>query len=82
MGFFSDISRLLKVSTKPDRKEIMLIIRVTILGMGLLGLLGFILKIIGNEIFYAKPEPTSSTPSGAAILILFQLFSFLAPLLH
>lgn len=51
MGFRNDVSRLLKVATKPDRKEIWLVIRVTAVGMGLLGLLGFLIKLAGDSIF-------------------------------
>ena len=50
MGFRNDVSRLLKVATKPDRKEIWLVIRVTAVGMGLLGLMGFLIKIAFDSI--------------------------------
>lgn len=48
MGFMSDVSRLLKIATKPDRTEIWLVIRVTAVGMGMLGLIGFMIKIAGD----------------------------------
>jgi protein translocase SEC61 complex gamma subunit len=51
MGFKNDVQRLLKVATKPDRKEIWLVIRVTAVGMGLLGLLGFLIKLAGDSLF-------------------------------
>ena len=51
MGFVADISRLLRVATKPDRTEVWLVIRVTAVGMGVLGLLGFLIKISFESIF-------------------------------
>ena len=51
MGFISDVQRLFKVATKPDRKEIWLVVRVTVVGMGILGLIGFLIKLAGDSIF-------------------------------
>ena len=79
MGFISDISRLMKVATKPDKRELWLIIRVTLLGMGLLGLLGYIIKIAGNEIFNVKPVSNTSTPTGTAAFLIIQILFPLIP---
>ena len=72
MGFMSDVSRLMKVATKPDRKEMWLVIRVTALGMSGLGLLGFLIKLASEVIFVAKSNTGSSTSSAAAFVM--QLF--------
>ncbi|MHA2364140.1 MAG: protein translocase SEC61 complex subunit gamma [Candidatus Hodarchaeales archaeon] len=50
MGMFADMTRLMKIATKPDRREIWLVIRVTALGMGFLGLIGFVIKIAADTI--------------------------------
>ncbi|MHA1990494.1 MAG: protein translocase SEC61 complex subunit gamma [Candidatus Hodarchaeales archaeon] len=50
MGFFSDSMRLIRIARKPSRKEIWVVIKVTVVGMALLGLLGFIILIVGNVI--------------------------------
>ena len=50
MGFFSDSMRLLKIAKKPSRKEVWIVIRVTVVGMGLLGVLGFLIKIVGEVV--------------------------------
>lgn len=53
MGMFADVSRLLKIATKPDRREVWLVIRVTAVGMGFLGLIGFFIKVAGETIITA-----------------------------
>jgi protein translocase SEC61 complex gamma subunit len=42
--------RLIRIARKPSRKEIWVVIKVTVVGMALLGLLGFIILIVGNVI--------------------------------
>lgn len=66
----ADISRLMKVATKPDRREIWLLIRVTALGMAGLGLLGFLIKLVGNVVFSAKtPSTATSAPVSTGLII-------------
>ena len=48
MGFVSDSVRLLKMAKKPSRKEVWIVIKVTFVGMTLLGLIGFIIQIVGK----------------------------------
>ena len=50
----ADMSRLMKVATKPDRAEIWLVTKVTALGMSGLGLIGFLVKLVGDTIFQGK----------------------------
>jgi protein translocase SEC61 complex gamma subunit len=56
MGFISDIKRLMKVSTKPDKEEIWLVVRVTVIGMGVLGFLGYIIKLTTDVITNADKD--------------------------
>ena len=79
MGFISDISRLMKVATKPDRKELWLIIRVTLLGMGLLGLLGFIIKIASGNILNIKASSSTTLPFGVVVFFIVQPIFALIP---
>lgn len=78
MGFMSDLNRLMKVATKPDRREIWLVIRVTALGMGGLGLIGFLIKLTGDVIFQGVHNSSTTTATTSAVLQLAQpLLSFL-----
>lgn len=79
MGFRSDISRLMKVATKPDRAEIWLVTKVTAIGMGALGLLGFLIKIAGEVIFSGVKGSTAN--SSAAASAIMQLVHFILPLI-
>ncbi len=53
MGMIADMRRLFRISTKPDRREIWLVIRVTAFGMGFLGFIGFIIKVASDTIIGA-----------------------------
>jgi protein translocase SEC61 complex gamma subunit len=44
--FINESRRILKLATKPTRKELWLSIRVSLLGMVLVGVLSFIIQII------------------------------------
>ena len=44
--FINESRRILKLATKPNRKELWLSIRVSLLGMILVGILSFIIQII------------------------------------
>lgn len=79
MGFMADLSRLMKVATKPDRKEIWLVVRVTALGMSALGLLGFLIKLASQVVFTANhPQNTSTTtPTAAAAALILQLVNMI-----
>ena len=76
---FLTVSRLMKFATKPDRKELWLVIRVTLLGMGLLGLLGFVIKLSGMNIFYAKTGSNPTTPTNTAAFLIIQIIVPLIP---
>jgi protein translocase SEC61 complex gamma subunit len=44
--FINESRRILKLATKPTRKELWLSIRVSLLGMILVGILSFVIQII------------------------------------
>ena len=50
MGFISDSIRLMKIAKKPSRKELWIVIKVTAVGMTLLGMLGFLIQVAGQVI--------------------------------
>ncbi len=76
MGFMADINRLMKVATKPDRREIWLVIRVTALGMSGLGLLGFLIKLAGDVIFQGS-HPASTATTSAVLQFVHPLLALL-----
>ncbi|MHA2105864.1 MAG: protein translocase SEC61 complex subunit gamma [Candidatus Hodarchaeales archaeon] len=50
MSFFTDSVRLIKIARKPFRQEIWLIIKVTTVSIILLGLIGFVIQVVGNVV--------------------------------
>ena len=40
----------MKLASKPDRTELWLSIRISLLGIGAVGLIGFIIKLLGSVI--------------------------------
>jgi protein translocase SEC61 complex gamma subunit len=49
-SWLQQAGRTLKLSQKPDREELWLSIKITILGMGAVGLIGFVIKLIATAI--------------------------------
>ena len=45
-SFLQSISRLLKLATKPGRSELWQSVKICLLGIGLIGVIGFIIKLI------------------------------------
>ena len=43
-----EYKRILKISKKPTREEYITIIKVSALGIGMMGFLGFLIQIIGQ----------------------------------
>ncbi len=54
-SWLEQASKTLKLSVKPDREELWLSIKITLLGIGAVGLMGFVIKLIA----------TTLNPSGA-----------------
>ncbi len=47
-SWLSQAARMLKLANKPDREELWLSIKITLLGMGAVGLVGFVIKLLSN----------------------------------
>jgi protein translocase SEC61 complex gamma subunit len=48
--WLSQAARTLKLASKPDREELWLSMKITLLGMGAIGLIGFVIKLIAFSI--------------------------------
>ena len=48
--FIKDSKRVLKVSRKPDRKEYMELAKVTSIGVAIIGVVGFVIVLLGSLI--------------------------------
>ena len=47
-SFLSQCSRTLKLAAKPGKSELWLSIRICILGIGAIGLIGFVIKLLSS----------------------------------
>ena len=47
-SWLDQAARTLKLSQKPDGEELKLSIKITVLGMGAVGLIGFVIKLIAS----------------------------------
>jgi protein translocase SEC61 complex gamma subunit len=54
-SFYKKAMRILRLAKKPDRSEVFLVIKITSLGMALLGLIAFIIRIV---IYAVLQQPT------------------------
>ena len=52
-SFLRSASRMLKLATKPDRVELWLSIRICFLGIIVIGMIGFIIKLLAG-VFQAR----------------------------
>ena len=55
-GFFESCVRLIKLIGKPVPKELWFSIRISIIGIAILGGLGFIIKFIATQLLQAAPS--------------------------
>ncbi|MHA1933626.1 MAG: preprotein translocase subunit SecE [Promethearchaeota archaeon] len=46
VSFYKRTARILRLATKPKRSEIFLIIKISVAGMSILGLLAFFIRIL------------------------------------
>jgi len=46
--WLSQAARTLKLASKPDREELWLSMKITVLGMGAIGLIGFVIKLMAS----------------------------------
>ncbi|MHA1839949.1 MAG: protein translocase SEC61 complex subunit gamma [Candidatus Ranarchaeia archaeon] len=49
--FLGNSARILKLATKPGRSEFLGTIKVSLLGFGIIGLLGFLIQLIATVAF-------------------------------
>ncbi|MCW4010142.1 MAG: protein translocase SEC61 complex subunit gamma [Candidatus Bathyarchaeota archaeon] len=49
-SWLEQASRTLKLSQKPDRDELWLSVKISFLGIGAIGLIGFVIRLIAVEI--------------------------------
>jgi protein translocase SEC61 complex gamma subunit len=47
-SFLSQCARTLKLAVKPGREELWLSIKISALGIGVIGLIGFAIKLLGS----------------------------------
>ncbi|MCW4005025.1 MAG: protein translocase SEC61 complex subunit gamma [Candidatus Bathyarchaeota archaeon] len=45
-SWLTQASRTLKLSSKPDKEELWLSVKISFLGIGAIGLIGFVIKLI------------------------------------
>ena len=45
-SFYKRAIRILKLAKKPDRSEIFLIIKITVAGMAILGLIAYVIRLV------------------------------------
>jgi protein translocase SEC61 complex gamma subunit len=53
--FFASFKRLTKIITKPSRKEIWVSIKVGVIGITIIGVLGFIIKFLATMLQATTP---------------------------
>jgi protein translocase SEC61 complex gamma subunit len=46
--WLSQAARTLKLASKPDREELWLSVKITVLGMGAIGLIGFVIRLMAS----------------------------------
>ncbi|MGF3523028.1 MAG: protein translocase SEC61 complex subunit gamma [Candidatus Bathyarchaeia archaeon] len=49
-SWLQQAARTLKLASKPDKEELWLSIKISLLGIGVVGLVGFIIKLIATSI--------------------------------
>jgi protein translocase SEC61 complex gamma subunit len=56
-GFVSSIGRLIKLIRRPTRDDFTTSIKITILGVGILGIIGFLIKFMSSILLVARTTP-------------------------
>jgi protein translocase SEC61 complex gamma subunit len=49
-SWLQQAARTLKLASKPDRTELWLSVKITVLGMGAIGLIGFVIRLMASII--------------------------------
>ncbi len=64
-SFMQSTRRLLHVAQKPDREEVMLLIKISLLGVGIIGGIGFVIRILFWVVgLYQLPTTQQPQPGG------------------
>ncbi len=50
-SFYKRAMRILKLAKKPDRTEVFLVIKITVAGMAILGLIAYLIRLVLYGIF-------------------------------
>lgn len=50
-SWLQQAARTLKLAVKPDREELWLSVKISFLGIGVIGLIGFVIKIISFALY-------------------------------
>jgi len=60
-SWLSQAARTLKLAIKPGRDELWLSIKISILGIGIVGIIGFVIKLLSYALGGAASGATSTT---------------------
>jgi protein translocase SEC61 complex gamma subunit len=63
--FLDSTKRLLHVTTKPSRDEISLMVKISFLGVAIVGSLGFIIRVLFLFLNLLPQSSTTATTTGA-----------------
>ena len=64
-SWLTQAARTLKLAVKPGREELWLSIKISLLGIGAVGLIGFVIKLLSYAIGGASAPAPSPTRDGA-----------------
>jgi len=78
--FLKDVARAVRLTQKPDREEFKLTLRVVLIGMSIIGALGFVFKIIGSALQFTGTTPLP--PETGLIVLVISTIAILAFLLY
>jgi protein translocase SEC61 complex gamma subunit len=45
-SFVQSTKRLFHVAQKPDRAEVILLVKITLIGVGIVGMIGFVIRVL------------------------------------
>jgi protein translocase SEC61 complex gamma subunit len=57
--FLTQCGRTLRLATKPDRSEVWLSMKICFLGIAAIGLIGFVIKVLGAVLNPGAPTPAA-----------------------
>jgi protein translocase SEC61 complex gamma subunit len=73
-SFLSQCARTLKLAVKPGREELWLSIKISALGIGVMGLIGFAIKLIGSFLGGSLVSNTASVSLVGFVIKYVSLF--------